>query len=329
MDQGRFRKMNPERNIAMHDRLIAKLNIRHLVGLMRVVENWYDVVAFRIGVKRNFVARMRSGREFAVGSLGSYFAFWKGREMQAALNNVAKIEVNDSGKYIRFSYKGKHICFMKSTNPRVEGGALQLIREQFFKEQYTKLEVYNKDVVDIGASIGDTAIYFALNGARHVYALEPSLYQYETATRNIKLNGLGDRITVLNEGCGGKTHMVHTPTGFKTVACSPLRVSGTGHKIRISSLEDIVGRYSIKDAVMKIDCEGDEYDIILDSSAAVLRKFSQIIIEYHYGYKNLEQRLSGSGFEVRHTWPSQRINMELDYPNCYSGLIFARLKHRK
>ena len=51
-----------------------------------------------------------------------------------------------------------------------------LINENFIKEQYKWLDVEGKNVVDVGANIGDTAIYFALKGAKHVYAFEPYPY---------------------------------------------------------------------------------------------------------------------------------------------------------
>ena len=49
---------------------------------------------------------------------------------------------------------------------------------------------------------------------------------------------------------------------------------------------------------MKIDCEGREYDIILNSSDELLRKFDYIIMEYHYGFKNLQKKLQAAGFSV-------------------------------
>lgn len=53
---------------------------------------------------------------------------------------------------------------------------------------YNELNVEGRDVVDIGAGIGDTAILFSLNGARRVIALEPYPYLYEKAYVNISLN---------------------------------------------------------------------------------------------------------------------------------------------
>jgi len=39
---------------------------------------------------------------------------------------------------------------------------------------YDWLDVKGKRVLDVGASIGDTAVYFALRGAREVVAFEPT-----------------------------------------------------------------------------------------------------------------------------------------------------------
>ncbi len=41
--------------------------------------------------------------------------------------------------------------------------------------EYGVLDVSGKVVIDVGASIGDSAIYFALKGARKVIAIEPHL----------------------------------------------------------------------------------------------------------------------------------------------------------
>ncbi|MDT7858468.1 MAG: hypothetical protein RQ930_00225 [Candidatus Aenigmarchaeota archaeon] len=53
---------------------------------------------------------------------------------------------------------------------------------QFVKQDYKILKVRGKEVVDIGAYTGDSSIYFALNGAKHVYAFEPYPFSYRIAT---------------------------------------------------------------------------------------------------------------------------------------------------
>jgi hypothetical protein len=52
-----------------------------------------------------------------------------------------------------------------------------------------------------------------------------------------------------------------------------------------------------------MDCEGYEYDIILSATVDILRQFSYIQIEYHYGYKNLKEKLEKCGFNVSFSRP--------------------------
>ncbi len=56
--------------------------------------------------------------------------------------------------------------------------------------------------MDVGASVGDTAILFSLHGAKRVIALEPYPRLYEEALLNIKANGLADRVVLVNAGLG-------------------------------------------------------------------------------------------------------------------------------
>jgi len=47
------------------------------------------------------------------------------------------------------------------------------ILEVFDYGEYEPLSVEGRVVVDVGAFVGDSAIYFALKGARRVIAIEP------------------------------------------------------------------------------------------------------------------------------------------------------------
>jgi recombination DNA repair RAD52 pathway protein len=61
----------------------------------------------------------------------------------------------------------------------------------------------------------------------------------------------------------------------------------------------------------------------LDASNEALQAFDQIILEYHYGYKNLEKRLKEAGFKVEHTKPKYFYNTDAENKNMYLGLIFC------
>jgi FkbM family methyltransferase len=62
------------------------------------------------------------------------------------------------------------------------------------------LDVEGKVVVDIGAFIGDSSIYFALRGAKKVIAVESHPETYKKMVENIRLNDLEDVIIPVNAG---------------------------------------------------------------------------------------------------------------------------------
>jgi len=62
------------------------------------------------------------------------------------------------------------------------------ILEIFEEDMYEILDVKGKIVVDVGAYIGDSAIYFALKGAKRVFAIESYPYAFAEKLENIILN---------------------------------------------------------------------------------------------------------------------------------------------
>ncbi len=77
----------------------------------------------------------------------------------------------------------------------------------FFYEDYKFLNVKDMDVIDIGMNIGDSSIYFSMNGAKRVIGLEPYPYAFSFAEKNVKLNGINN-IILLNSGYGKDSNVV-------------------------------------------------------------------------------------------------------------------------
>jgi len=99
----------------------------------------------------------------------------------------------------------------------------------------------------VGANISDTAIYFALKYARHVYAFEPYPYSYSIAKKNIRLNHLEDKIALLNEGCG-RSRFITIKEDYENTGSTDLKNFKEGKKMRIESLDKIVKRFNLKHA---------------------------------------------------------------------------------
>jgi len=163
---------------------------------------------------------------------------------------------------------------------------------------YDPLPIKDKVVLDVGANIGDTPIYFAVNGSKKVIGVEPFPQNYEMAKKNTEINGLSDKITILLAGCSSKRgHLTIDPT-YKSDIRSNLKEFEKGIQVPLLTLQDLVEEYSLSNAILKMDCEGCEYESILSSERDILRKFSHIQIEYHNGYRNLKEKLEKSGFQV-------------------------------
>jgi len=300
--------------------------IKNLLFMKKIAKNWIEVALFRARLKKTLTIRFRDGKCAYFKSRKEYFEFWNPEFWPNELNKQLKTshysyKIKD--KKIELNYQNKKLYFYYDTNKQLNN-TIGLINENFIEEQYKWLDVKGKDVVDVGANVGDTAIYFALKGAKHVYAFEPYPYSYNIAMKNIKLNHLEDKITLLNEGCG-KSGFVTIKDDYENTGGTDLKNFKEGKKIRIESLDEIVKRFNLKHAALKVDCEGCEYALILNANDEALKAFDQITIEYHYGYRNLVKKLGQAGFKVKYSWPKYLYSREAEDNNTYPyiGLIYA------
>jgi len=227
-------------------------------------------------------------------------------------------------EYLQFNYGDTKLIFYGAINDGDIGGI-------FGSEDYKILKPENEIVVDIGANIGDSSIYFALNRAKHVIALEPYPSTFNLAVQNIKVNNLNDKITILNSGYGKASEIVKVDEKRINTGSTILIPSNEGKEVKLYSLEMLINEFDIKDAVLKMDCEGCEYNI-LNEDDVVLKKFKRIVLEFHYGYKNIESKLKHAGFstEVLRIYKSSKDepslkSMALKNNDYTFGILYAEL----
>jgi len=154
------------------------------------------------------------------------------------------------------------------------------IYEIFEEEDYKFLNVQNKSVLDIGAFIGDSPIYFILKGAKKVYAIEPHPDAYNEMLENIKLNNMEDKIIPINMGISYEKDYISISITTVNTWGTLLKPEGNGIKIPAGKLNDIIEKYNVDAQVLKMDCEGCEYDIILNDYDTI-KEFDEIEFEYH------------------------------------------------
>jgi FkbM family methyltransferase len=225
--------------------------------------------------------------------------------------NISNLSLTEDG--ILFYYKDHPVIIGPLNNVSIE--------VVFFKEDYDFLQVKDKDVIDIGMYIGDSAIYFALNGAKRVIGLEPYPYAFSYAEKNIKLNKLNN-VILLNAGYGKDDKILVDDKKISTGGSS-LISSNSGREIPIYSLKTLLKMYKINNAIVKMDCEGCEY-ALLEEDNETLKNIEMIQIEYHYGCSNLVEKLKKAGFYVKYTEPRYFYNINAENPNTWVGYIYAK-----
>lgn len=194
------------------------------------------------------------------------------------------------------------------------------------EQVYSKLSIKNKTVVDIGASIADSSIYFALKGAKKVIAFEPIPSTFEIAKKNIEANNLQNRITLEMMGVNKKTGVVPVSEDYEGTPGSTLENLGSGRTIAITTLDKIVKDYGVRDAILKLNCEGYEYNILFAASRRTLSVFSEIMIQYHHGRANeLIDLLKKSGFKNISNVPyKQNLIIVPEDSHPHSGWVYAK-----
>lgn len=187
----------------------------------------------------------------------------------------------------------------------------RIIREIFFGRPYDRhLTLPPRPVVvDIGGYIGDFSIYAAkyLNAAR-VVVYEPTAENFEILRRNVEVNGLADRITSVNKAVGVAGEIV---LNVQVEEDQEIHVSAYWYmeaeqrKVPSVTLSDLIEEHRLDMIdLLKVDCEGGEFDIFPAMPAHLFDRIRNIVFEYHpiEGYReklgSVLDRLQTAGYRL-------------------------------
>ena len=199
------------------------------------------------------------------------------------------------------------------------------IRSTFFlEEDYSYLRDSGNVCVDIGANIGDSSIWLALNGFSRVIAVEPYPQNFTKLLYNVNRNGLGYAIECVNKGLSSRNLAVTIDSNAYVDGGYDIHEVPEGIPVGMTTLSELISSLRDEKLCLKMDCEGCEYDTILNADPETLTKFSRIMIEYHYGYHDLVDKLIKCGFSVEHTTPHKHINPNAAKKKMNIGYIYAR-----
>ena len=189
-----------------------------------------------------------------------------------------------------------------------------LYKEIFEENEYHVIEdeIRGKTVIDIGANVGYFSLLCVELGAKSIHAIEaqpvicleglvPNVKPYpQVVPYQYAITGSLDKTLVRIENNHVASRIEHLGT-FDPVP--GLDSCTTAIKLT-SFFERFLAGETDTDMVLKLDCEGCEYNILCGSPSTLIRRFHMIYIEIHedpHTRLDVENWLSTCGFERRHS----------------------------
>lgn len=126
--------------------------------------------------------------------------------------------------------------------------------------------------IDVGAHVGNHTIYFSNHcGADEVWAYEPTPETFEVLKENVKNN------------CNNTVRLFNCAVGSKKGTCS-LEINERSGQNKVSKKKgetkvEILGDISAKVALIKIDVEGFEFEVLKGAMPLIERDLPELFIE--------------------------------------------------
>ena len=153
-------------------------------------------------------------------------------------------------------------------------------------------------VIDIGAYVGDTTLYFAMQpNVKEVWAFEPYKSNFEKLKENVNKSPRKDKIKLFNIAIGkpGSNYKLKIKD-IKTEAYAPLEL-GNGEEIEVLGLDTLLEKVS-GNVALKINCDGCEF-FALECCVDFSKVYRMQILVYNsFGPTSIEkQTMVMAGFK--------------------------------
>jgi len=225
------------------------------------------------------------------------------------INHIQSLKkINDfSLKYLN----GEWICHIEGLNFVINSTEELLIVEEVFINGVYNVEINHPFVfIDIGMNVGITSLFFANKpDCKKVIAFEPFQPTLAHARKNFKKNGISCKIQVNEVGLGypSRTLTINYSEEWK----GSVGIDGVASYIEkkkdireeqlpIIDVFEALNDIADEKIILKIDCEGSEYEILERlNDTGLLPRFDVIMIEWHIkGAAPLRKILHDNNFDI-------------------------------
>lgn len=229
----------------------------------------------------------------------------------------------------RKSASGEHLVKLRRPPVRMTvRGAMDVwaVKETFLDAFYTRYGTPIQDgwtVVDIGAGIGDFCIYSAYGNPNTViYAFEPFSESYHLLIKNLVQNAV-ENVIAFQEAVwsqGGRLVLDLSEGEPLKIASRKTPLTDENKEavtVEALALQTVMERLGINIVdLLKLDCEGAEYEILMEASSITLSKIKRIIMEYHdvddvHHHGQLIPFLESEGYQV--AWHKNVVHDDIGY----------------
>lgn len=160
-------------------------------------------------------------------------------------------------------------------------------------------------VIDLGANIGASAvlIHSYFNDAK-IICFEPDPENYKYLLKNIKLNNLKDYIECVNVAISeSKDKTVLFNSNYDSSSSSTFFGAPNSDFFYVNNFYfDELKKYVRGKTLLKMDVEGEEFNLFKEKHLDLIKLFSGVVLEYHELYvenggERIPQFLKKSGFK--------------------------------
>lgn len=170
-------------------------------------------------------------------------------------------------------------------------------------------------VIDVGAHIGSFTMFSVAQGARRVLALEPIPSNYTLLVENVSLNSFQSQVQAFNMAAWSSTGKREMPVADDNTGGSGFYYGKEAVRktsVQCIHLGDLMDKEDVQHCdLLKLDCEGAEFEILSTLPQAAWRKIKAIVLEYHlfadYALFQLQDLLTTQGFQILATQPQQGV----------------------
>lgn len=153
-------------------------------------------------------------------------------------------------------------------------------------------QVKNKNIIDAGGYIGDSAILFSDYTDKNVYSFEPFLHHYNMMLKTIELNKKNN-IILVNMALGDENKEIKIYSdGNLNMGLSIERnseksdINQIENKVKMATLDSYVKENSIEVGLIKTDLEGFEQPFLKGAINTIKEQKPVLIISIYHNYSD-------------------------------------------